>query len=374
MSTLKYALAGLLLLPLASFAHKPSDSYLSLDLTGAQPEGRWDIALRDLEYAIGVDADHDGAITWGELKARQDTISAYALARLKLSAGTEYCIATPAQQLVDNHSDGAYAVLRFALACPPNGANLSLNYGLFFELDPSHRGLLSIRYPDTVQTAVLSPQQPAIELTSLNRGRWRQLQDYWREGIWHIWIGFDHILFLVSLLLPVALRWDNGGWRAVDSLRDAFINAIGIVTAFTAAHSLTLSIAALGWVDLPSRWVEFAIAATVVLAALNNLYPVVRGRLWLPAFVLGLIHGFGFASVLTDLGLPAATLALALLGFNLGVESGQLVVVALLLPLVFGLRRSWLYRRVVLGLGSLAVAGIAVVWLLERSLALQLTL
>jgi hypothetical protein len=145
-----------------------------------------------------------------------------------------------------------------------------------------------------------------------------------------------------------------------------FIDVLKIVTAFTVAHSITLSLATLGVVELPSRWVEAAIAASVVLAALNNLWPLVQGRRWMVAFGFGLIHGFGFASVLADLGLPRDALLLALVGFNVGVEVGQLAIVALFLPLAYLLRGTWLYRRLVFVGGSMFIAAIALLWLDER--------
>jgi HupE / UreJ protein len=141
-----------------------------------------------------------------------------------------------------------------------------------------------------------------------------------------------------------------------------------IVTSFTVAHSITLSLATLGVVELPSRWVESAIAASVALAALNNIFPVVHGRRWVVAFGFGLVHGFGFASVLSDLGLPRETLLLALVGFNIGVECGQLAIVAAFLPLAFGLRRTWLYQKLIFVVGSLVTAVIAFTWLSERVL------
>lgn len=151
-----------------------------------------------------------------------------------------------------------------------------------------------------------------------------------------------------------------------------FLETAGIVTAFTLAHSLTLTLAVLDVVDLPSRLVETAIAFTIVLAALNNLFPLVTTRRWSLAFGLGLIHGFGFASALRDLGLPSDALALALAGFNLGVETGQLAIVAIALPLAFVLRQTWLYRRLALPVGSAAVALLALVWCLERGLNINL--
>ncbi|MFO1418521.1 MAG: HupE/UreJ family protein, partial [Methylotetracoccus sp.] len=155
--------------------------------------------------------------------------------------------------------------------------------------------------------------------------------------------------------------------------RPALTDTIKIVTAFTLAHSLTLSAAVLGPLELPSRWVESTIALSVVLASLNNLTEFFRGPRWGVAFGFGLVHGFGFASVLGDLGLPNDALVPALAGFNLGVEAGQLAIVAAFLPLAFRLRGSLFYRRFALGYGSAAIIAIATVWLLERSLGLDLS-
>ena len=135
---------------------------------------------------------------------------------------------------------------------------------------------------------------------------------------------------------------------------------------------MTLTLAALDVVSLPSRLVESAIAASVVLAALNNLWPLITRRVWLVAFGFGLIHGFGFASVLADLGLPQEGLVLALLGFNLGVEAGQLAIVLALLPLVYGLRQSALFKGFALPASSFAIALIASLWLIERAFDLAI--
>ncbi len=358
-------------LSLAAFAHKPSDSYLSLTPRDGGWTARWDIALRDLEYAIGLDGNGDGAITWGELRVRESAVVHYALEHLTLRAGDSTCPARPGAMQVVEHSDGAYAVLDFALDCPATGAQ-TLDYRLFFALDPSHRGLLRVDASTGTETTVLSPDQPQHLLNAAPASGWQQFASYWKEGVWHIWIGFDHILFLLALLLPAVLWWEDGRWRPATALRSVLLETAGIVTAFTLAHSLTLTLAVLGVVDLPSRLVETVVALTVVLAALNNLFPVVTTRRWSLAFGLGLIHGFGFASALRDLGLPSNALALALAGFNLGVETGQLAIVAAVLPLAFALRQTWLYRRLALPVGSAAVALLALVWCLERGLNINL--
>ena len=161
-------------------------------------------------------------------------------------------------------------------------------------------------------------------------------------------------------------------WQGVSSFGTATREVLWVVTSFTVAHSITLSLAALGLVSLPSRLVESAIALSVVLAAANNLWPVVENRRWLVAFGFGLIHGFGFASVLAELGLPADALVLSLLGFNAGVELGQLAIVAGFLPVAFWLRNTHLYLRGVFVLGSWLTMLVALVWLVERALDLQL--
>jgi hypothetical protein len=192
------------------------------------------------------------------------------------------------------------------------------------------------------------------------------LVDYCREGIWHIWIGFDHVLFLVALLLPAVLMKRDGRWAGGARVGAAFWKVFKIVTAFTLAHSITLSLAALEVVTLPSRWVESAIAASVLAAALNNVFPIVHERRWLVAFAFGLIHGFGFASVLNDLGLPQDSLLLSLFAFNAGVEIGQLAIVGVFLPLAFLARDSAIYQRGIVAGGSLLVATVAFKWLIER--------
>ncbi|HMC14628.1 MAG TPA: HupE/UreJ family protein [Albitalea sp.] len=360
------ALALLLFAAGAADAHKPSDSYLTLKVDGGAVTGQWDIALRDLDFAIGLDANGDGDITWGELRARHGEIAAYALARLAVQADGAACTLAPGEQLVDQHSDGAYTVLRFRVDCPAPPRVLGISYKLFSDLDPQHRGLLNLQANGANRSAILGPQAPRqqFELKELNR--LSQFIDYGAEGVWHIWVGYDHILFLLSLLLPAVLAWREGRWRAADSFRQAFWEVVRIVTSFTVAHSITLSLATLGVLSLPSRWVESAIALSVVLAALNNVVTVFHGGRWIVAFCFGLIHGFGFASVLADLGLPQGTLLLALVGFNLGVECGQLAIVGVFLPLAFWLRRTRFYQGIVFVSGSLLIAGIAGIWLAER--------
>ncbi len=372
MKAWRFALVLLLSLWTASaHAHKPSDSYLALSVEGERVAGQWDIALRDLDFAIGLDADGNAEITWGEVKAKHKEIAAYAMARLAIAANGATCPATVTEHLIDNHSDGTYAVLRFTAACPDAPEDLQVTYRLFSDIDPQHKGLLRLEAGGATRTAIFSPKTAQQTFELARPSPWQQFLDYLATGVEHIWKGYDHILFLLSLLLPAVVVRSKKRWVPSEGFRAALIDVLKIVTAFTVAHSITLSLATLRVVSLPARISESAIALSVVLAALNNLFPIVRGRRWMVAFGFGLIHGFGFASVLTDLGLPRGALAVALVGFNVGVESGQIAIVGMFLPIAYLLRRTWLYRSFVLVGGSSAIVAVAALWFVERAFDLK---
>ena len=327
------------------------------------------MALRDLEEVLHLDADDDGAITWGELRAAEPDLAAYATERLQIGDTHRWAAFRPGRLLVARHSDGAYAVLEFVVEGLEHPSEIEIRYRALFDLDSLHRGLLRLEWNGTTRVAIFSP--------SSNDGRYpeeapaaaRWPTVFLREGVYHIWSGYDHLLFLIVLLLPVALRRSGGEWEPRPRSRAVIADILKTVTAFTLAHSLTLALAGLGWVRLPSRLVESVIAASILVAAAHNLRPFFPGGGWVMAFGFGLIHGFGFANALTDLGVTRSGLVPALLGFNLGVEVGQLAIVVLFLPLILGLRHRACYRRYLMPIGSLAIAMLATVWLAERGFA-----
>ncbi|GDX56406.1 membrane protein [Comamonadaceae bacterium] len=362
-------MAWLVLMAGAALAHKSSDSYLMVQVQADQVNVQWDIALRDIQFAIGLDSNGDDQITWGELQQKERELQAWAVSRLSLQRGGN-CTLGQASLQVDEHTDGGYAVLAWSGRCPQQHGPLSIQYSLLFDLDAQHRGLLKLDLDGATHSAVLGPQSGVMQFAEATTVGAQFVQYLW-QGVWHIWIGFDHILFLLALLLPAVLmprrRDGHGdGVHGVSRFKDASLSVLAVVTAFTLAHSITLSLAALEIISLPSRLVESAIAGSVVFAAANNLVPMVQGR-WLMAFFFGLIHGFGFASVLTELGLPTGALAVSLVGFNLGVEFGQLAIVAVFLPLAFVLRHTPFYQRGVLMGGSLAALLVALAWFVERA-------
>ncbi|MES2634353.1 MAG: HupE/UreJ family protein [Pseudomonadota bacterium] len=361
----------------AALAHKPSDSYLTLRATSNSEDVkvRWDIALRDLDYVLELDRDGNGELNWGEIRTRAADITRYATEHLTLTSGDKVCAwQPPAPMQLDKHSDGTYAVLTMNAKCESGKPReLKLRYALFFDVDPSHRGLVQWQAPgsDSSQALIFSTTSAEQVLALQPQGPWSTLRQYVVDGVWHIWIGYDHILFLLALLLPAVLVKRDGKVEAAPRFGGAFVEVVKVVTAFTLAHSITLTLAALEVISLPSRIVESAIAFSVIVAALNNLRGGVGSKRWIMAFAFGLLHGFGFASVLADLGLPQDALLLALVGFNVGVELGQLAIVAVFLPVAFALRKTAFYRVGVLKVGSLLVALVALWWFVQRAFDLQ---
>ena len=360
--------AGLAFTP-AAMAHKASDAYLKLAPTVAGTSLRVDIALRDLDAALDLDADADGKLTWGEVKAAWPAIDAYVQRHVRLDG----CVLDHPAPALEQRSDGVYAALGYHSPCPLPAAP-ALQYTVLADVDPTHRGLLSItREGAPPELRVLDPRAAMAAPPSVAPApavgpapvvsRWQ----FVREGVHHIVTGYDHVLFLMCLLLPSVMRRTSQGWTPVARIGEALWPILGIVTAFTLAHSITLALASLKLVSLPATFIEPAIAVTIVLAAVDNLVPIFRGRRALVTFLFGLIHGFGFAGVLAEMDLPPAHFAWALFQFNVGLELGQIVIVLIATALLFGLRRGSRYGAVVIRGGSYAAILVGVVWFIERT-------
>ena len=368
------ALACLLPLP-AAHAHSSSNAYLSLQPRGDALVLRADVHLRDADLALDLDTDRDGQVRWAEVSPRSAELLAWLRGGLALQAGGRACELQPIDLLASERSDGHYLSAEWTVACAtPRPTGLSLTYSLLFERDALHRALVKVEVPGAEGSAVLAPDRPqTVLLPEQPKTALQVFGHYVVEGVWHIWIGFDHILFLLSLLVlaPLTAQRRTAASRAVDwlpqpALRPALFDVLAVVTSFTVAHSITLGLAIFGVVSLPAVLIETVIAASVVLAALNNLLGGFSLKRWRLAFVFGLIHGFGFANVLLDLELPATQLAVALGGFNLGVELGQLAIVAVFFPIAWALRHTRFYQRGVVVGGSIGIALVGSWWIAER--------
>jgi hypothetical protein len=362
-------IAGLGLLPRCD-AHQAGVSYIIVDSNQTELMGQWKAAIRDLEMVIGLDSNGDGKVTWAELREHLPAIEEYFVAHLGArSEGRNLPLRLGAFQVEELNSE-MFAVLSFSSAEIVSSQPIEVNYSAFFERDAGHRGIFEVTTGSSTRITTFSPshQTETLERTPSSAGFAKLVND----GIWHIWTGADHILFLLSLLLPSVLRRRGTAWQPAAHFGEALGDVARTVTAFTVAHSITLALASLRYIVIPAKLIEIAIAASVVFAALNNIFPLISENRWTAAFGFGLIHGFGFAGVLTDLNISGALLAKSLLGFNLGVEIGQLVIVAGFLPIAFLLRESKGYRRIGLQLSSAAIALIAGVWICERLFGIRI--
>ena len=350
-------------------AHSSSNSFLTLSASDSELSLRADVHWRDVDLIFDLDADRDGQVTWAETQARSAELQLWLAQGLGLTASGQACKLGTADLQASERADGTYLSALWAVQCPglssaadAANASLGLRYGLMFDRDSLHRGLLKVDLAGVQSSVLLSPDRPEAQVSLADSRPWKVFGRYILEGVWHIWIGIDHIVFLLSLLLLAPLqatRQRVTQWPAAPQARPG-------VTAFTVAHSITLGLTITDVLTPPADWVEPAIALSVVLAALNNLLGFSALKRWRLAFVFGLVHGFGFASVLLDLGLPASALLAALGGFNLGVELGQLAIVGAFLPLAWGLRRTWFYRWVLVFGGSSAIVVLGLFWTFER--------
>ena len=351
-----------------------SNSYLRIELgAGGGVTGQWDIALRDLDAAVGLDADDDGQITWGELRVRQVAVEAYAFSRLSLGGGGRTCTLQPSDFLVDYHAGNAYAVIRFGADCAPVSGALTLKYRLLFDLDPTHRGLLTLVQPTGARSEVLSPDRADINIDLAPQSMIDEVGHFVRFGIDHILLGYDHLLFVSVLLITAAFRRiARSAWTPFDNLGRVLVETLKILTAFTFAHSITLTLAVLGVIDVPSRLVDPAVAMTIMLAAIDNIRPILPQICWSVAFTFGLIYGLAFASALGPMRLAPLDLFLALGSFNIGVEFGQLALALLLVPIVFVVRREDAYTRAVAPALSGVAFLLAGIWFIDRVFLLDL--
>ncbi len=364
-----------------SHAHALGQGYLFLNVGLERLHGELQVTLDDLDKAFDLDANGDGKFSEAEAQTLIDEILAYIEARVAIgTAEGDYEIDWTGFEY-RRYPEGKYLAYLYEVRNPGQVPDvLRLRYDLLFEVDSRHRGFLVIptnakgKGVDTGEetTLAFSPERKerTIDVTALSP--WTSLITFIGSGIWHIWIGIDHILFLLALILPaVLLRREGEGWAPVQDSGPALWNVVKIVTLFTVAHTITLSLAALDVVRLPSRLVESVIAASVVVAAINNLFPVLHRRMGLIVFGFGLFHGFGFASVLAEKIQNRSNIVVDLLGFNVGVEIGQVAIILAIFPVLFALRAWPPYLRFLFPMGSVAIALLAVGWLVERAFDLE---
>ena len=364
-----------------AFAHNAGQSYVYLNVTeDDRLHGRFELALQDVNRVLPLDSNGDGKVSMDEYEASKDKIGDYLRSRLLFRHDGKDIRVTLTDTL-DVLPTGPADYIRHRFDLPelspaPKEVEVRFDF-LYNDGFPSHMGMVIIE--NNPRTGLMDNEAaPAALFRPGNEWRMvsfdpepfgRVLYRFIGEGVWHIWIGLDHILFIIALLLPSVLVLDRGRWRPAESFRQSLWYVTKVATLFTLAHSITLSLASLNIVSVPSSPVEAVIALSIAVTAYGNLRPFFEGRaVWFIIFIFGLFHGFGFASVLAPLGLNPSSLVAGLLGFNIGVELGQIAIIAVAFPVLFVLRRTVIYRPLILYAGSIALIGISLFWFVERSM------
>jgi hypothetical protein len=357
----------LLALPRGAAAQSAHESSLTLEVAAVSLKGEWQVKVRDLDAALQLDANHDGEVTWPEIEHRRQDIETYLGDHLQLlTHGVD--LPFRFDQLIYGTQGGEAFLLARLVADARQGIDtLGVDYSLPTQR-PGERCLLKIVWAgEGLHEAEVAASGRALSFTRESAARSGFVESL-QQGIWHIWTGYDHILFLLVLLIPAVFQRTATGREAVPTFSGALLRVVIIVSAFTVAHSITLACAAMEWVRLPARLVESVIAASIFIAALNNFLPrSAGGRSAGLAFGFGLIHGFGFAGALSEIGAQGGPLWRTLLAFNLGVEVGQLAIVAIFLPIAYLLRQTRFYQTGVLYGGSSLAGLCALFWLWERA-------
>lgn len=380
----KLAFIFILLTSALTYAHEPNQSFLFLRIYETDGiEGRFEINVNELNKIFNLGLPKDATID--DIRPYKDLIQNYILENTKFSSelGNYNVIFGDLGAL--RISYGNFMQFNFKLnELKELPENLNVYYNIGFAVDKTHRGFLTVEHNwkaglinnEKVIALDFTPAEPNDTLSLSNMSVLTGFIAMIKEGIWHIWIGIDHILFLLALILPaVVRRKDNTlfGWEPVLTFKTAFLYIIKVVTFFTIAHTITLSLASLELINLPSQLVESIIAFSIGLAAFHNIKPIFKMKDWVIAFIFGLFHGFGFASVLSDLGLTGEFLTLSLLGFNIGVEIGQLAIIAGIFPVLYLIRKLKLYPKFLVYMSVLLII-VSLYWFIERVFDINLYL
>ena len=376
-----FALLLTLLLGAAASAHQTGNSYINIRQVDDQLAIDLDFYVRDLGNLLQeVSKPSDPAPappSPDQLQALQPRITEVVQRSFKLEIDEKNAPLTFKAQSVTVHNDGLYVRQQFVgPAVDAKAKFIVIRYEFFTQNDKLGRAFMRLMLNGDEISSVFD-QPNAIQRFAIgDTKRSATILLFAKEGAKHIWEGIDHLLFLLTLLLPGLLLWRHEvaaptpeNPKPVRGTKEAEIFALKVVTAFTIAHSITLGLATFGLVSLPEKLIESLIAFSIIASAAINLQKKYRINHWQLAFVFGLIHGMGFANGLKELGLSASYFLETLLAFNAGVELGQLSIVLLVsIPMLLFVR-SEIAKHRVMTWGSIAVLAISSVWLVQRLMA-----
>ena len=346
-----------LLFTLSLFAHQNSYSFINFDFKTPTPTLEWGIGTSYIEKVILLDDDKDKNITLQEVNNHKNEIIKYINKKFILTLDNKEFYLDIKELKVKIRDEEVFVLINIPLK---RAKEIDIKYSLFFDIDPLYRCFIKVidEEKESLRTLFSVNKHIKIPVKSHHVELSQNLKEFFVEGIWHIWIGVDHILFLLMLIIPSV--------KNSKDFRPILINIIKIVTAFSIAHSITLTLSALEIVSISSKFIEITIALSVLLTALNNIFEKVKGFFWQIAFAFGLIHGFGFANALAELELTKDYFVYLLAVFNLGIEFGQLMIVSFVLPILYKLRDNKIYLIGILKVGSLLTAILSIWWIFDR--------
>ncbi|MEZ5279095.1 MAG: HupE/UreJ family protein [Acidimicrobiales bacterium] len=371
MNPIRAVVCGLIILVLVGLAvspvsaHEPGTSALSVVIDGAEVEVSIDVPLDLLGLAVGTELTSDAF----ELSLKRSAIVDYLDEHLTLAGGGTVAEPVFGPLTVVSVDGIEWARLVLTHDIEADDAPLVMTYDAIFEVDPDHRVMVTERLAGSSEAvlAVIDRDQPSVTISST--GETGHASSTWTvmvaEGYDHVLAGADHILFLLVLLVPAPLAVSRRRWVEGPSFRRAIVRVVRVSGAFTVGHSLTLALSAFGVVDFASRPVEVLVAGSVAIAAIHAWRPLTSHGEVVIAGSFGLIHGLAFAGILDDLGIARVQSATALLGFNVGVELAQLVVIAGTFPSLWVLSRTGAYTRFRKAAATLALVA-STAWAVER--------
>lgn len=304
-------------------AHEANDARIEAVVSTQTVEISWGVALADLDLLINLDNDLDGSISRRDIDASRLKIESAMLPKLRVSADGQTCVLGPADLSIATPDLLPYLYLEFEANCGQTVTSLLVSYDFMFDLDYSHQAIIRVKNGESVQSQVAgqSNRNLAFELGQ-SSGLVATLLTFFASGLDHIVEGYDHVAFLLVLAFSVliAARREN------TPLGTRVWQIAMMLTGFTVAHAVSITLAQFNWVVVPSRLVESFIALSIVVAAIDVWKPFLGKLKWYAIFGFGLVHGLGFASSLGNVGLSGSDLFFALLGFNVGIEVGQIVL------------------------------------------------
>lgn len=365
-----------LLLPGTALAHATGEDYVFFSFLEDSIEGHFEIHFDELQTKLDLEIAPNEDQALADAVASAARVHAYIEENFQIGpeGGEPYRLDFTRQDVI-SLPQGNFGQYHFQVATGPLPDLLDIRHTMFYDGDRLHRGLVLVeynaktdtKYPDEYTAMVFSPTNTEQTLDLTDIPSLLRPWDMIPQGVLHIWIGIDHILFLLALMLSTVLTRKDGAWQPVEKFSSALWNLIKIVTVFTIAHSVTLLLAALDFISLPSRLVESVIALSIILVALNNVSGKVREGSLLIILVLGLFHGLGFASVMGHLPFRMVDLLRVVIGFNIGVELGQIAIVAVTFPILFWLRKTPAYQPYILKGVSAVLILVSGWWFVERA-------